>query len=102
MVLRIPQIVSSSFYWILYLSLNHICLQILNFHADHCCRAHATNLKNFTRWSLVADTVIEEHISLLAFLFEHTDLTPAFIEELVTLLQDIVTADDIGGTVNVV
>jgi hypothetical protein len=56
---------------------------------------------------MVADTIIEEHISLLAFLFDYAvessiNLTPAFIGEVVTLLQEIVTADDIGGTVNVI
>jgi hypothetical protein len=60
-----------------------------------------------TRWDVVADTFINEHIVLLAFCFDHiAELsikpTPAFIEEVVQLLQEVVSLGDVSGTLGVV
>jgi hypothetical protein len=59
-----------------------------------------------TRWDVVADTFVNEHIVLLAFCFDHIaessiKPTPAFIEEVVRLLREV-SLGDVSGTLGVV
>jgi hypothetical protein len=54
------------------------------------------NLNADTCWAVVADALFDQYVTLLGFLFDHiaessTKPTPALIEEVVRLLQVVVS-----------
>ena len=107
MVLSIPS--DASFNCNLNLEVDaHILLQILKFSENgRPCRVHAINLKTSTHWAVAADALLDQHVRLLAFLFDHVaessiKPSPALIEEVVRLLQEVVSPSDVSGMLSVV
>ena len=91
MVLTIPSNASFNVLFLILWPDSHILFQVLKF-PDGChCKVHAINLKMATRWAVIADALFDQHVALLAVLFDHvaeSSIKPncAFIEEVVQLL----------------